>query len=166
MGIPWHEYWSGLPFLCPGHLHHVSLFITMRLRPAWIYKLLYKLWVLGWIIKGDCGLTSQELCKEQNGHHLMWFPLCNQSKGLREFRSPQFYFLVPKFDESVNFLKLLSKTKQNKTNPLMQSPYNFNTNTHILKCKISYRMEKQLKIPAIMVTNNKNNLLKCRTGTL
>ena len=33
----------------------------------------------------------------------------------------------------------------------MQSPYNFNTNTHILKCKTSYRMGKQSKIPAIMV---------------
>ena len=22
MGFPWHQYWSGLPFPCPGDLHH------------------------------------------------------------------------------------------------------------------------------------------------
>ena len=38
----------------------------------------------------------------------------------------------------------------------MQSSYIFNTNTHIVKCKISYRMEKQLKSPAVTVTNNKS----------
>ena len=38
----------------------------------------------------------------------------------------------------------------------MQSPYNFNINIHILKSKISYRLENQFKIPTIMLTNNKN----------
>ena len=38
----------------------------------------------------------------------------------------------------------------------MQSPYNYNINIHILKTKISYRLENQFKIPTIMLTNNKN----------
>ena len=36
-------------------------------------------------------------------------PLCNQAKGLREIRSPRSYFLVPKSDQGINFLKLLCK---------------------------------------------------------
>ena len=74
----------------------------------------------------------------------MWFILCNQAKGVRRLGHPNHVFQLQK-GQSINFLK-----------DLMQSPYNFNTNIHILKSKISYRLENQFRIPAMMLTNNKN----------